>query len=431
MCVHVCTSGACTQTHNYSCSSVMQTLCKFTFTHTHTHTHTAGRQCESCSSGFFRPLDRLPSDPSPCESCNCTTDGVRDRGDCTRNNGTGGVIIGQCNCKSNVIGLKCDTCLPGFFGLSASDPNGCRPCECNTNGTFDGSTTCNQNTGQCLCKRNVRGLKCDECQSGFTNLSANIPLGCSLCQCNAIGSASPDCRPDTGQCTCLPGVGGFLCEQCLPGFFGFSENGCQPCECHVEGSLNNNCDSVTGECDCRTNVMGAQCNSCISGYYNLSISGCAACNCNTNGTVNGTNTCDLNTGMCDCKTNIEGRTCDVCLTGFTNLLAVNVDGCSECVCVMSNTNTSGVICDPMTSQCECLPSATGLRCDTCQSGYYLFGSECLPCDCDVSGSAPGSQCDTSNGMCVCASVGVGGVRCDACRPGFFQFPRYIHVCMHV
>lgn len=42
----------------------------------------------------------------------------------------------------------------------------------------------------------------------------------------------------TGQCSCLPGVSGLRCQQCAPGYWGFSERGCRSESCcwvpHVE-----------------------------------------------------------------------------------------------------------------------------------------------------------------------------------------------------
>ena len=381
----------------------------------------AGPNCAICRSGFFRPLDRLPTDPSPCVPCNCNPNGITDDGSCTQNEGVGGEIIGQCFCKSNVIGLKCDTCRLSFFGLSASNPDGCSPCSCNTDGTFDGVDTCNIDTGQCLCKANVMGIRCDQCRNGTTNLQPSNPLGCSACQCSPVGSISDVCDPITGVCSCKPGVGGPLCDQCLSGFFGYSESGCQPCSCHSVGSLSPICNSTTGECDCRTNVEGVNCDRCADDFYDIS-SGCVACDCNLSGSVNASTLCHPTSGQCSCKSNVEGRTCDTCLSGFTNLLDSNIDGCSACDCFLPNTNTSGSICDPISSQCQCMPSATSLRCDTCQGGYYLTGSGCVPCDCEPSASSS-RVCDGVSGQCPCTSVGVSGRRCDSCFSGFFNFPR--------
>ena len=74
------------------------------------------------------------------------------------------MVNGQCSCLSNVIGLKCDQCIPGYywnpFGL------GCLPCNCDQFGSY--SSICNS-TGYCECKQRdgVSGMKCNECKVGF------------------------------------------------------------------------------------------------------------------------------------------------------------------------------------------------------------------------------------------------------------------------
>ena len=275
-------------------------------------------------------------------------------------------------------------------------------------------------TGQCLCKRNIEGVKCDRCMAGTTNLTAANPLGCSECQCNTTGAVSSGCDPESGVCVCKPGVGGGLCDICLPGFFGFSETGCQQCTCVSEGSLSDLCDPVTGVCVCRENVIGDRCDECGSGFHNLSA-GCLSCGCDSQGTENGTLICDRDTGMCPCKTNVEGDMCDLCVPGFTNLIGSNPDGCSLCDCFSPNTDLSGVVCDPITSQCDCVAMAMGLRCDACVDGFYQTEGGCVECGCD-SGGAASPVCDVISGQCVCTSEGVGGRRCDSCLIGFFQFP---------
>lgn len=283
--------------------------------------------------------------------------------------GIGGEIAGQCFCKDNVVGMTCNTCRVGFFGLSAENPDGCEPCGCNTAGTFDASTTCDSQNGQCLCKSNVEGQACDQCRPGTTGLNALNPLGCTDCACDPVGTVSNDCDPSSGICDCKPGVGGDSCDQCLPGFYDFSVSGCRPCTCHPEGAVSGICDAETGVCPCRENVMGTDCDSCEGGFYNISA-GCVPCGCDGAGTVNGNDTCDSGTGQCECKPNVEGRICGACRSGFTNLTADSAEGCVQCDCFLSNTDVSGTVCDPDTTQCECLPSATGLRCDECLSGFY-------------------------------------------------------------
>lgn len=320
------------------------------------------------------------------------------------------------------MGLQCDQCRDGFFALSATNPQGCSPCNCNTDGTVLAIDTCHATSGQCQCKENVMGLKCDQCINVTTGLTALNEDGCSPCDCNVNGSLSSVCHTSTGACQCKPGIGGVRCDECLDGYFDFSEDGCKPCTCHLNGSVSNVCDKASGVCTCAPNVEADLCDTCFSGFYNISA-GCIECGCYTNGTINGTISCDEDSGQCSCKDNVEGRTCDTCQRGYTALTAANDAGCEMCNCSEFGTDQSGFICDPVSSQCECLPTATGYRCDDCVSGFYSTAEGCMECDCDPNGSSSG-MCEVETGDCPC-NEGVGGERCDFCLSGFFQFPRYM------
>ncbi len=380
----------------------------------------AGINCGTCAVGYFAPSGTSPSDPNPCTPCGCNDNGITDIiGDCAKGEGLGGEILGQCFCKSRVTGLKCDVCEIGFFNLTATNPEGCEPCGCNTDGTFNALDTCDAN-GQCQCKTNVMGLKCDMCKPRTTNLTAINVAGCEACQCDPVGTANTTCDPVSGMCQCKPGVGGVSCDSCMPGFFGFSESGCVECECMEEGAVNNICDPVSGACSCASNVMGNSCEACVDGFYNITA-GCISCDCNTDGSVNGTSVCDKNTGLCPCKNNVQGNQCNTCRPGFSNLIGSNPDGCSACACFEPNTNFSNSVCDSVTLQCDCITMATGLRCESCVDGFYQTDNGCVSCDCDGSGAVSG-VCNSTTGQCECMSVGVAGRTCDSCLPGFFQFP---------
>ena len=63
----------------------------------------------------------------PCRNCNCSTIGSIDHA-CD-------VTTGQCNCKANANGLRCDTCKADSFNLNAGNPQGCQKCFCYAHGT--------------------------------------------------------------------------------------------------------------------------------------------------------------------------------------------------------------------------------------------------------------------------------------------------------
>ncbi|XP_012134938.1 agrin isoform X3 [Megachile rotundata] len=99
----------------------------------------------------------------------------------------------------------------------ARGPNGAGcpdTCKCNRLGSV--SDTCNPETGQCECKPGVGDLKCDRCMPGYWGLpkiSEGHP-GCIPCGCSLYGSAREDCEQMTGRCVCKTGIQGHKCTIC-------------------------------------------------------------------------------------------------------------------------------------------------------------------------------------------------------------------------
>ncbi|MEQ2218840.1 hypothetical protein XENOCAPTIV_008792, partial [Xenoophorus captivus] len=285
-------------------------------------------------------------------------------------------IGGQCNCKAALTGRNCSYCLPGWYGLSATNPNGCTSCNCSDQGTVSTSSTgavsiCNHYTGQCQCKLHVTGLSCDHCEFGYWNLSH--PDGCIPCNCDPLGSLSSFCEPDGGQCECKPGVGGRQCDSCGRGLYGLRLEGpCAPCNCSHDGTVpGTNCDPYTGQCVCKKHVEGHHCDSCRHGYHTLeqrNSLGCLPCVCDISGTVS-EGVCDMKTGQCPCKEGVEGAHCSSCAQNFYNstldLERGLSHGCVPCICDPRGTVT-GSTCDSTTGQCVCIPSRHGKDCSSCR-----------------------------------------------------------------
>lgn len=60
-------------------------------------------------------------------ACDCDPVGSLEGGVCDSHTDLGmGMITGQCRCKDNVKGKRCDDCKAGYYGLSESDPLGCQ-----------------------------------------------------------------------------------------------------------------------------------------------------------------------------------------------------------------------------------------------------------------------------------------------------------------
>ncbi|RUS82429.1 hypothetical protein EGW08_009817 [Elysia chlorotica] len=170
-----------------------------------------GVKCEKCAEDFFNyPI---------CEVCNCNPDGAKEiwgqpLGGC------GTVTYGRlCECKDKVIGRTCDQCMPGFWNLNRRNPQGCEECGCNSAGTLTDVSRCDMKTGQCVCKPYVTGRNCDTCVKGFYDLQEANPFGCKGCNCNPGGSRDTSCDPITGQCNCKTEIGGLKCDTPVSGTY--------------------------------------------------------------------------------------------------------------------------------------------------------------------------------------------------------------------
>lgn len=172
--------------------------------------NTAGRQCEMCQPMFYRESHRSLRDP--CLPCDCDPAGSLDEGLCDpHDEPMNAIVAGTCHCKANVEGRRCDRCKRGYWDFSADNPDGCRECSCNRNGTI-GNLGCDMKTGECTCKRNVIGRDCNECAPHFYGLGVEEE-GCKACDCDPGGSYDNNCHYETGQCKCRPHVTGRRCEQ--------------------------------------------------------------------------------------------------------------------------------------------------------------------------------------------------------------------------
>uniref|UniRef100_A0A914HZB5 Uncharacterized protein n=1 Tax=Globodera rostochiensis TaxID=31243 RepID=A0A914HZB5_GLORO len=136
--------------------------------------NTQGEMCERCTQNAWNATSGYHPYRG-CELCQC--DGVgADSQICDSR-------TGQCKCRAGYVGHRCDLCEPGHYSF----PD-CRPCECYPAGTEPsecrGSTCLCSNEGQCKCKKNVVGLKCEQCSTNAFNLEAWNPQGCIECFCS-------------------------------------------------------------------------------------------------------------------------------------------------------------------------------------------------------------------------------------------------------
>ncbi|KAM3930149.1 usherin [Leptodactylus fuscus] len=381
--------------------------------------NTAGRNCEVCKISFYRKFEADPSAIDVCQPCDCHEAGTANKSQNCEEFG------GQCQCKVNVGGRRCDQCKDGYYNLQESSPDGCQPCHCNTSGTINGSHLCHPYTGHCQCKANVIGPRCDRCKLGFKQDTLGQER-CIQCTCTPYGAINQFCNPASGQCKCRENVSGLDCDTCIDNYYGLDADGCKPCACHTKGIIPGTvCDAVTGQCVCQPNVGGRQCDECSEGYYKSTQNGsmsCLPCRCDRSGAINASQTCDQLTGQCVCKASVTGQRCNICIHHTFHLSLHNNQGCQDCDCDHKGT-LPGSVCDHSNGQCQCLPNYQGRRCNQCTPGFHLSGasniSGCVPCLCHPQGSI-NATCGETNGQCYCHDS-VSGLKCDRCSERFFGF----------
>lgn len=284
--------------------------------------NTAGENCERCASGFYgRPTQGTPDD---CKACPCPNNGP-----CAQLANGDVVCIG---CATGYAGLRCDICADGYFG----DPEGkhgpkipCQACSCNGNIDPNAVGNCHPLTGACLkCTHNTTGTACESCLPGYYGDA--LKKTCRPCECYPPGTETVsgsvlDCDKTSGQCPCKVNVDGRRCEAAPTGFWNLvlGEGG-QRCDCDPKGSFNRSCDLYSGQCHCREGVTGRKCDQCLPNHYGFGTTGCRACNCDSLGSVS--LQCNLNTGQCVCQPGVVGKHCNRCQENRYNISA----GCLPC-----------------------------------------------------------------------------------------------------
>ncbi|XP_011135440.1 laminin subunit beta-1 isoform X2 [Harpegnathos saltator] len=249
--------------------------------------NTKGLNCEKCED-FYNDLPWKPAvgkQTNACRRCNCNNHTTSCHFDEAVYDRSGRVSGGVCDdCQHNTRGQNCEQCKPFFYHdvtKDISDSAACQPCNCDLGGSLDDGI-CDSRTdplsgdesGRCHCKANVEGRRCDRCKNGFWNFNPDSPEGCQACTCNTLGTVdNQGCNTVTGECTCKRYVTARDCNQCLPNYWGLSEDrdGCKPCDCDPGGSYEDSCDVITGQCRCRPHVSGRTCNQPEQSYYTGSL----------------------------------------------------------------------------------------------------------------------------------------------------------------
>ncbi|KAJ8021428.1 Agrin [Holothuria leucospilota] len=195
----------------------------------------------------------------------------------------------------------------------------------------------------------VPSIRCEDtefgcCSDGETPAQGENLEGCEgedmECDCNEIGAYSRQCD-ENGQCSCLPGVIGELCNSCSPGFWNFrgileGNEGCQPCGCNRAGSRRDDCGQDFGQCVCKEGVTGLKCDKCPAGQKMGTI-GCEE-DAEAEPLTCAERTCEFgaeckdmnNTSICICPSDCPGAGEKVCGSDgqtYSNECQLKVIGC--------------------------------------------------------------------------------------------------------
>lgn len=145
-------------------------------------TGTQGLSCEECAPGYFKSLNY----PGTCEPCNCHGHSEI----CDQKSGA------CLDCRDYTTGTNCERCLPGYYGNATDGTQyDCRAdpgppdniCDrCDPRGTDLARCEYARN---CICKKNVEGVYCNQCREGTFGLSAANPDGCAECFCSGTGAS--------------------------------------------------------------------------------------------------------------------------------------------------------------------------------------------------------------------------------------------------
>ncbi|XP_071807655.1 laminin subunit alpha-2-like isoform X1 [Asterias amurensis] len=173
-----------------------------------------GMRCSECEFGFWN-FSR-----TGCQACECQL-----------GNKWCNSITGQCTCPPNTVGQQCERCDQDHWGYDIY--TGCKPCYCSTAGSS--SSQCDPTNGQCSCLKKFVGQKCDECPFGYRDYPR-----CKRCKCDGIGRDPTSCQngmcscADDGQCVCKANVRGRKCDKCQANSFSLQpalSEGCTSCFC--------------------------------------------------------------------------------------------------------------------------------------------------------------------------------------------------------
>nr|XP_033789904.1 laminin subunit alpha-1 [Geotrypetes seraphini] len=410
--------------------------------------HTTGINCETCTEGYYRPHKISPYEDNPCLPCDCDPFGslslicVRDD---KQANQKLGVLPGQCQCKEEYTGEKCDSCQFGYRGYPY-----CTQCNCSLAGSINDDPC----VDPCFCRENVEGENCDHCKPGFYNLQERNPQGCTECFCFGVSGVCDSLFWHRSQVS--DNNGWLITDQYgatrIQPHYDLDQNSINNTEARKDLKSTYYWTAPNAYLGNKLTAFGGYLNYTVS--YDISVESADSelvSNVDViiqgNGHVLSTRSEGLLLQPYEEHTN-EVKLVPESFIDFSNKRAIDRD---KLMIVLANINSLQIRASYNVAQravyrlhsvtldvaspnvidllpavevenCECPKGYAGISCESCMSGYYrvdgiLFGGICEPCKCN--GHAV--ECDIY-GTCFDCQHNTTGAHCDQCVLGFYGTP---------
>ena len=419
----------------------------------------SGTQCLSCNPSCLSCSGGLSNNCLSCNSPNylyqatcvasCPSGSFQDTATTCMSCNTGcslcssSTICSSCLTGFYLSGSQCLSCNPSCFSCSGGLANNCFSCN-NPNllyqttcvascpsGSFQdtGATCMSCNTGCSLCSSSticsscltgfyLSGSQCLSCNPSCLSCSggpANNCLSCnspnlfyqttcfSTCPSGSFQDTSATCMTCNAGCSvCSSST---VCSSCVIGFYlsGSQCLSCNPSCLTCNGGLANNCLS----CNSPNLFYQTTCfSTCPSGSFKDTSTTCMTCN-------TGCSTCSSSTVCSACVTSfyLTGNQCLSCNPSCLSCSGGLANNCLSCnspnlfyqttcfsTCPSGSFQDTSTTC--MTCNTGCSVCSSSNICSACVTGFYLSGSQCLPC----------------NPSCLTCNGGLAN-NCLSCNPG--------------